>query len=67
MIKMFMLLIEYPTGEVELAKARDEKHIVSTEENIYLLNELGDSLLEKGSIAGYQILGTEGSPVRKVQ
>ena len=66
MIKIFMMHIEYHTGEVDIAKGADGKLVVSTEENVYLLNELGDRLLDENIIKGYQIVSPCGLPVRKL-
>lgn len=66
MIKIFMMHIEYHNGEVDIAKGADGKLVVSTEENVYLLNELGDRLLDENIIKGYQIVSPIGMPVRKL-
>lgn len=66
MIKIFMMHIEYNNGEVDIAKGADGKLVVSTEENVYLLNELGDRLLDENIIKGYQIVSPIGMPVRKL-
>jgi hypothetical protein len=66
MIKIFMMHIEYNNGEVDIAKGADGKLVVSTEENVYLLNELGDRLLDENNIRGYQIVSPIGMPVRRL-
>lgn len=66
MIKIFMMHIEYHNGEVDIAKGADGKLVVSTEENVYLLNELGDRLIDENIIKGYQIVSPIGTPVRKL-
>ena len=66
MIKIFMMHIEYHNGEVDIAKGADGKLVVSTEENVYLLNELGDRLIDENIIKGYQIVSPIGMPVRKL-
>lgn len=66
MIKIFMLHIEYHNGKVDIARCADDKLVVSTEENVYLLNELGDRLLDENIITGYQIVSPIGMPVRKL-
>jgi hypothetical protein len=66
MNKIFMLLIEHLDGDVAIAKGADNKIVISTEENVYLLNELGDRLLDDDIIKGYQIVTSIGSPVRKL-
>lgn len=66
MIKIFMMHIEYHNGEVDIAKGADGKLVISTEENVYLLNELGDRLIDENIIKGYQIVSPIGMPVRKL-
>lgn len=66
MIKVFMLHVEFHNGDVDIAKGADNKIVVSSEENLYLLNELGDRLLDENIIKGYQIVTPIGGPVRKL-
>ena len=61
-----MLLVEFHNGDVEIVKVGGNKIVVATEENVYLLNELGDRLLDENIIAGYQIVAPIGDPVRKL-
>ena len=42
-------------GNLSLATSGNGKHVVATEDNAYLLNEMGDRLIESGVIEGYQL------------
>jgi len=66
MTKFFMLLIQLSNDSVEIAKHADASIIIAFEENIHVLNELGDRLLEENIIIGYQIVTPIGLPVRKI-
>ncbi len=64
-VPLYMLLLEQPDGTVSLAKAKDEKGpMVATIDNVYLLQEMGDGLLERKEIIGYQIAKTITYPKR---
>ena len=66
MTKIYMLLLEFAGGNVQLAKGNDGKHVVAFEGNQYLLNEIGDRLLEHDLIVGYQLISTESAVIRKL-
>lgn len=64
----YLLLIEV-AGESILATTKTDgktKMVVSTEENKYLLYELGNRLIEDGTITGYQLLKTASPVIREV-
>ena len=65
-MRNFTIMAEYLDGHVRLMNT-DKDYLVADEENRYLLNELGDSLLEDDLIKSYQILELIGSPVSKVE
>lgn len=65
-IPTYMLLMEYIDGDVEIVKRNElGSPVVAIEGNQYLLREIGDKLLEKGRIIGYQLVKTISAPTRK--
>ncbi len=66
-IPLYALIVEFEDGDVELVKGkRKGGPIVATESNQYLLREIGDRLLEKKLIIGYQLVKTVSWPTREV-
>lgn len=68
--QLYVLMFEKPDGEIMLATTRSssgKKLVISTEENKKLLVEIGDRLLKEDFIIGYQILKTDGPPVRNYE
>jgi hypothetical protein len=64
-VPLYMLLLEKADGTITLAKAKDEKGpMVATVDNMYLLQEMGDRLLESKEIIGYQLAKTITYPKR---
>jgi len=65
-IPLYMLLIELTDGDVQLAKSENGKGpVVAVEGNQYLLREMGDRLLTKKLIIGYQLVKTLTYPTRE--
>jgi len=61
-MRKFTIMAEYLDGHVRLMHT-DKDYLIADEENIQYLRELGDRLLEAGSITSYHILELIGSPV----
>lgn len=65
---VYLLMIEYADGTVKLAATgrsnNGDKLVVATEENKYLFHRLGAGLMSEGLIIGYQVVRTDGPPVR---
>lgn len=61
-MRNFTIMAEYLDGHVRLMESSKD-YVVATEDNKYLLNEIGDRLLEDGLIISYQILELIGQPV----
>jgi hypothetical protein len=59
-------MAEHLDGRVRLMHT-DKDYLLAEEDSVYLLNELGDRMLEEGLIISYQILELVGSPVSKVE
>lgn len=64
MTKIYMLLLESADGSVSIAKGLDDKSIVAYEGNQYLLEEIGQRLLDKNLTIGYQLVTAAGPVVR---
>lgn len=62
-MKVYMLMMELPSGKKILATDGKDKLVVSSEENCYLLEQIGNGLLRDEIIKGYQLLVTAGPPV----
>jgi hypothetical protein len=65
-MRKFTIMAEYLDGHVRLMST-DKDYLIADEENVQYLRELGDRLLEAGSINSYHILELVGSPVSKVE
>jgi hypothetical protein len=63
MKKKFVLLVQYPNGEVQLCRGKDIAHIVAEEGNEDLLHTIGLQLIDEGLIRGYQLAQLYGLPV----
>ena len=64
-IPLYLLMVELEDGEVNLVKSAEKKGpVVAVESNQYLLREIGDRLLEKKLIIGYQLVKTLTYPTR---
>lgn len=61
-MRKFTIMAEYLDRKVRLMESSKD-YVVATEENKYLLNEIGDRLLEDGLIISYQVLELIGQPV----
>ena len=61
-MRKFTIMAEYRDGKVRLMESSKD-YVIADEDNRYLLNEIGDRLLEDGLITSYQILELIGSPV----
>lgn len=65
-MRHFTIMAEHLDGRVRLMHT-DKDYLLAEEDSVYLLNELGDRMLEEGLIISYQILELVGSPVSKVE
>jgi len=64
-VPLYMLLLEYADGDIQLAKREERKGpLIATEQNQYLLREIGDRLLRNKLIIGYQLAKTLTVPTR---
>jgi hypothetical protein len=61
-MRKYTIMAEYLDHKVRLMESSKD-YVVATEDNKYLLNEIGDRLLEDGLIISYQILELIGQPV----
>lgn len=63
-MRKFTIMAMYLDGRVRLMESSKD-YVIADEDNKYLLNEIGDRLLEDNLITSYQILELIGSPVTK--
>lgn len=61
-MRQFTIMAVYLDGKARLMESSKD-YVIASEENRYLLNEIGDRLLQDGLILSYQILELIGSPV----
>jgi hypothetical protein len=65
MEKHFVLMLQYADGSLVVAQGKNNNEIVALPGNEYLLQEMGERLLEKGLITAYQLAIPFGFPVKK--
>lgn len=61
-MRNFTIMAEYLDGHVRLMHT-DKDYLIANEDNLHLLNDLGNRMLEDGLIISYQILELIGHPV----
>ena len=65
-VPLYMMIVEHVDGDIELVRRENGKGpVCATETNQYLLREIGDRLLKKKLIIGYQLLKTLTYPTKE--